>query len=51
MKKVILPVVKDEASQLLKDVASGKSLKNSLKSLAKGTGKHVIRKVLTGHSR
>ena len=47
MKNVLLPVVKDEASQLLKEVASGKSLKNSLKSSAK-TGKRVITKVLTG---
>ena len=51
MKNVLLPVVKDEASQLLKDVASGKSLKNSLKSSAKRTGKRVITKVLTGRGR
>ena len=51
MKNVLLPVVKDEASQLLKDVASGKSLKNSLKSSAKRTGKRVITKVLTGSDR
>ena len=51
MKNVVLPVVKDEGSQLLKDVASGKNLKNSLKSSAKRTGKRVIMKVLTGRGR
>ena len=51
MKNVLLPVIKDEASQLLNDVASGKSLKNSLKSSAKRIGKRVITKVLTGRGR
>ena len=51
MKNVLLPVVKDKASQLLKDTAIGKGLKNSLKSSAKRTGKRVINKVFTWRSR
>ena len=46
MKNVVLPVAKYDVCQLHKDAASGKSSKNSLKSLAKRTGKHVLKKLL-----
>ena len=48
MKNIVLPVLKDEAGQLIQDVTSGKGLKNSLVSSAKRVGKRTVTKVLTG---
>ena len=51
MKNIVLPVIKDEAGQLIQDVTSGKGLKASLKNSAKRAGKRVITKSLTGKGR
>ena len=39
MKNVVLPVMKDEAGQLIQDVTSGKEIKRSLEASSKRVGK------------
>ena len=51
MKNVVLPVMKDEAGQLIQDVTSGKEIKRSLEGSSKRVGKRIITKALTGRGR
>ena len=44
LKYVILPTVKEEAGQVLKDITSGVGLKNALKRGAKRTGKTILKR-------
>ena len=44
LKDVILPTVKEEAGQVLKDITSGVGLKNALKRGAKRTGKTILKR-------
>ena len=43
LKDVILPTVKEEAGQVLKDITSGVGLKNALKRGAKRTRKTILK--------
>ena len=43
LKDVILPTVKEEAGQVLKDIMSGVGLKNALKHGAKRAGKTILK--------
>ena len=44
LKDVILPTVKEEAGQVLKDITSGVGVKNALKSGAKRAGKTILKR-------
>ena len=46
LKDVILPTVKEEAGQVLKDSTSGVGLKNALKHGAKCAGKTILKRGL-----
>ena len=43
LKDVILPTVKEEAGQVLKDITSGIRVKNALKRGAKHAGKTILK--------
>ena len=44
LKDVILPTVKEEAGQVLKDITSGVGVKNALKRGAKRAGKTILKR-------
>ena len=44
LKDVILPTVKEEAGQVLKDITSGIGVKNALKRGAKCAGKTILKR-------
>ena len=44
LKDVILPTVKEEAGQVLKDITSGFEVKNALKRGAKRAGKTILKR-------
>ena len=44
LKDVILPTIKEEAGQVLKDIMSGVGVKNALKRGAKCTGKTILKR-------
>ena len=44
LKDVILPTVKQEAGQVLKDTTSGVGIKKALKQGAKGAGKSTLKR-------
>ena len=51
LKDVILPTVKEEAGQVLKDITSGVGVKNALKRGAKRAGKTILKRVMQGKGR
>ena len=44
LKEIILPTVKVEAGQVIKDITSGVGVKNALKSGAKRAGKSILKR-------
>ena len=44
LKEIILPTVKAEAEQVIKDISSGVGVKNALKSGAKRAGKTILKR-------
>ena len=44
LKDVILPTVKQEAAQVLKDIMSGVGVKKALKQAAKRAGKSILKR-------
>ena len=48
LKDIIIPTVKQEAGQVLQDIASGVGVKSALKRGAKRAGKSLVRKATNG---
>ena len=44
LKEIILPTVKAEAAQMIKDITSGVGVKNALKRGAKHAGKSILKR-------
>ena len=44
LKDVILPTIKQESGQVIKDITSGVGIKKALKQGAKGVGKSILKR-------